>query len=132
MQDLPEKDEILYVDLKGRDPDEGFTQVPYVKGMLFLRRLEEVFGRERFDVFLRGYFNQFAFKSIVTGDFVDYLQKNLFEQNPDLAAKISVDEWLTQARFAARTPQPKSDALQKTETAAKEWVAGTPRPRRCQ
>ena len=75
MKELPDKDEILYVDLKGRDPDEGFTRVPYVKGMLFLRRMEEVFGRERFDNFLRGYFNQFAFQSIVTGDFVDYLQR---------------------------------------------------------
>ena len=45
MAELPDKDEILYVDLKGRDPDDGFTQVPYVKGMLFLRRLEEIFGR---------------------------------------------------------------------------------------
>ncbi len=87
MAELPDKDEILYVDLKGRDPDEGFTRVPYVKGMLFLRRLEEIFGRARFDTFLRGYFNQFAFKSIVTGDFVDYLQHNLLDQNPDLASE---------------------------------------------
>jgi leukotriene-A4 hydrolase len=124
MADLPEKDEILYVDLKGRDPDEGFTQVPYVKGMLLLRRLEEVFGRDKFDAFLRGYFNQFAFKSIVTADFVEYLQKNLLDQNRDLAAKINLDEWLTKPGLPAETPQPKSDALQKAETAAKDWAEG--------
>ncbi len=124
MADLPDKDEILYVDLKGRDPDEGFTQVPYVKGMLFLRRLEEIFGRDRFDTFLRGYFSQFAFKSIVTGDFVNYLQNNLLSQNPELAAKINVDEWLTQPGLPKDTPEPKSDSLQKTEAAAKQWVSG--------
>jgi leukotriene-A4 hydrolase len=125
MADLPDKDEILYVDLKGRDPDEGFTQVPYVKGMLFLRRLEEIFGRDRFDTFLRGYFNQFAFKSIVTGDFVDYLQHNLLDGSPDLASKINIEEWLTQPGLPKDTPQPKSDALQKTEATAKDWMAGT-------
>jgi aminopeptidase N len=124
MADLPDKDEILYVDLKGRDPDEGFTQVPYVKGMLFLRRLEEVFGRDRFDVFLRSYFNQFAFKSIVTADFVDFLQKNLLDQHPDLASKIDLNAWLTKPGFPAETPQPKSDALAKAETAAKDWTEG--------
>jgi leukotriene A-4 hydrolase/aminopeptidase len=124
MKDLPEKDQILYVDLKGRDPDEGFTQVPYVKGMLFLRRLEEIFGRDRFDVFLRGYFNQFAFRSIVTGDFVEYLNANLLSQDRDLAAKINVNEWLTKPGFPTDTPQPKSDALQKAEAAAKEWAEG--------
>jgi leukotriene-A4 hydrolase len=124
LNELPDKDELLYVDLKGRDPDEGFTRVPYVKGMLFLWRMEEVFGRERFDNFLRGYFNQFAFRSIVTGDFVDYLQDNLFRQNPELAAKINVDEWLTQPGLPKDAPQPKSDALQKTEVAAQEWASG--------
>jgi hypothetical protein len=124
MSELPDKDKVLYIDLKGRDPDDGFTQVPYVKGMLFLRRLEEIFGRERFDNFLRGYFNQFAFKSIVTGDFVDYLHKNLLDPNPDLAGRININEWLTEPGLPKDTPQPKSDALVKVETAAKEWADG--------
>ena len=33
---LPDKDQILYVDLDGRDPDDGMTQIPYEKGSLFL------------------------------------------------------------------------------------------------
>lgn len=125
MTDLPDKDQILYVDLTGRDPDEGFTQVPYVKGMLFLRRLEEVFGRDRFDSFLRGYFNEFAFRSIVTGDFVEYLQRNLLATNQNLASKIDVVEWLTKPGLPKDTPEPRSDALDKAETAAKNWAAGS-------
>ena len=49
MKDLPEKDTILKVDLAGRDPDDAFSNVPYEKGYLFLRTIEEAFGRERFD-----------------------------------------------------------------------------------
>lgn len=67
---LDARDEILQLDLTGRDPDEGSTSVPDEKGALFLRYLEETFGREKFDQFLKGYFDHFAFQSITTADFV--------------------------------------------------------------
>ncbi len=70
MATLPATDQVLHVDLTGRDPDDGFTEVPYEKGALFLRQLELAFGRDRFDKFLRGYFDHFAFQSITTADFV--------------------------------------------------------------
>src|SRR5215213_8573995 len=124
MADLPPRDQILYVDLQGRDPDEGFTQVPYVKGMLFLRRLEEVYGRDKFDVFLRGYFNQFAFQSIVTADFVDYLQKNLFEQNPNVVTQADVDEWISKPGLPKNAPQPASDAFTKVGAQAGDYASG--------
>ena len=50
----------------GRDPDDGCTLVPYEKGALLLRTIEKAVGRERFDAFLRGYFDHFAFRSITT------------------------------------------------------------------
>ena len=49
-------DSRLYIDLAGRDPDAGATEVPYEKGANFLRVLEKHFGREALDGFLRGYF----------------------------------------------------------------------------
>jgi len=44
----------LHVDLAGRDPDDGFSDIAYEKGSLFARLLEEQVGRERWDRFLRG------------------------------------------------------------------------------
>src|SRR5688572_15852500 len=82
---LEDRDEILHIDLNGRDPDEGSNDIPYEKGALFLRHLEETFGRARFDQFLKSYFNHFAFQSITTAQFVDYLNKNLLDKNPALA-----------------------------------------------
>ena len=32
---------MLHVDLTGRDPDEGMTRVPYEKGALFFRAIEQ-------------------------------------------------------------------------------------------
>ena len=77
MARLEDRDEILYVDLTGRDPDDGFTDVPYEKGALFLLHLEQTFGRERFDQFLRSYFDHFAFQSITTEQFLE-LPENEF------------------------------------------------------
>lgn len=124
MDDLPDADEILHVDLKGRDPDEGFTLVPYEKGALFLRHLEETFGRERFDQFLKSYFDHFAFQSITTADFRAYLQKNLLDSNPQLAAKVPVDEWITKPGLPASAPKPQSDAFAKVERQANDWLQG--------
>lgn len=118
------RDQILHVDLTGRDPDEGFTQVPYEKGALFLRHLEETFGRERFDQFLKGYFDHFAFQSITTADFIAYLKKNLLDSDPQLAAKVSVDDWIYKPGLPAGAPQPKSDAFAKVEEQAKGWLDG--------
>jgi hypothetical protein len=120
---LPDRDEILYIDLEGRDPDES-TGVPYVKGMLLLRRIEELAGRSRFDSFLRGYFAQFAFRSITTGDFVEYLRSNLLNQEADMAARLDLDTWLTKPGLPPSAPMPKSDALDKVEASAKSWLSG--------
>jgi aminopeptidase N len=75
MKSLPAADQRLVVDLAGRDPDEGTTLVPYVKGALLLRKLEEKHGRKRFDAFVRGYFDKFAFESITTEQFVEELSR---------------------------------------------------------
>lgn len=121
---LPTPDEILRVNLKGRDPDDGFTQVPYEKGALFLRRLEEEAGRPAFDRFLRSYFNRFAFQSIVTDDFLAYLRANLLNKNPRLAARVNLTEWIDQAGLPTDAPRAKSTAFTSIETAARDFAAG--------
>jgi leukotriene-A4 hydrolase len=120
---LEDRDEILYVDLKDRDPDEGFTEVPYEKGALFLLHLEETFGRARFDQFLKSYFNHFAFKSITTEQFVAYLKQNLLDKFPALAARVPVDEWINKPGLPANAPRPTSPAFARVEQQAKRWLS---------
>lgn len=122
MAGLDEKDKILHVDLVGRDPDNGFTGVPYEKGVLFLRSLEETFGRERFDRFIRGYFDHFSFQSITTADFVSYLKENLLDKYPQLAARVPVEEWIYKAGLPQSAPQPKSEAFARVENQAQLWM----------
>ena len=121
---LAERDEILHVDLKGRDPDDGFTQIPYEKGALFLRHLEETFGRARFDPFVRAYFDAHAFQSITTEDFTRYLRQNLLRRQPRLAARVPVEEWIYSAGLPASAPRPASDAFARVEAQAARWQRG--------
>ena len=120
---LEDRDEILHVDLKGRDPDEGFTDVPYEKGALFLLHLEQTYGRARFDQFLKSYFNHFAFQSITTEQFVAYLKQNLLDKDPGLAARVPVDEWINKPGIPASAPRPASPAFARVEQQAKRWLS---------
>ena len=121
---LEDRSKALYVDLKNRDPEECFTIVPYEKGALFLRHLEETFGRTLFDQFLCGYFSDFAFRSITTAEFVTYLKEHLLERDPRKASLIPVRQWLYGSELPACAPRPRSDALAKVDSQAESWLLG--------
>ena len=125
---LDEADELLHVDLAGRDPDDGMTQVPYEKGALLLRHLEERTGRARFDEFLRGYFDDFAFRSITTGDFVAYVRDQLPAADPPAGAAVPLEAWIERPGLPPDAPQPVSDAFGAVEQQAAAWSAGRRRP----
>lgn len=88
------EDTHLKLNLAGRDPDEALTDVAYEKGALFLQTIEEAVGREKWDEFLKNYFNNFAFQSMTSDRFVEYLNKELIGDDKELAAKVSVNEWV--------------------------------------
>jgi leukotriene-A4 hydrolase len=117
---LEDADEILYVNLTNRDPEDGVTRIPYEKGALFLRLLEETFGRPRFDRFMRGYFDQFAFQSITTSDFLAYASENLLDGQ--VGESDLIREWLYEPGLPASSPKPKSEAFASVEGQANLWL----------
>jgi len=124
MADLPKSDQVLHIDLKGRTPVDGLTDVPYEKGALFLRHLEAVYGRERLDAFLKGYFNHFAFKSITTAEFAEYLNDHLLKGDAEKAARAKVEEWLYKPGLPSDAPNPTAAALERVQASAHEFAAG--------
>ncbi|MDN3652919.1 M1 family metallopeptidase [Thalassotalea ponticola] len=121
---LPANDSILYLDLQGRDPDAAFSGVPYVKGQLFLMFLEQRFGREKFDPFVLDYFNHFAFQSIGTETFINYLRQNLIDKYPGIVSMNEVNEWIFTAGLPNTTPTPTSDVFVKIDALTAQWLAG--------
>jgi hypothetical protein len=83
----------LKLNLDERSPDDGMTEIAYVKGAFFLKTLEAAVGRENFDVFLKEYFNTYKFQTLTTEDFVAYLEENLLQKQ---AVEFNTNEWIYQ------------------------------------
>lgn len=113
----------LYLDLAGRDPDEGLTDVAYEKGALLLRTLEEHVGRERFDAFLREYFERYAFRTMTTADFVDYLSKQLFDG--EAPAELQLDAWIHGPGIPDNRPEIVSAAFEQVDAQLESWKNGS-------
>lgn len=88
--EFPE-DSKLKLKLEGRDPDDGMTTIAYIKGALFLKTLEELVGRDKFDPFVKSYFADHQFQTLTTEAFIIYLNDNLLTAN-DLT--FNTDEWI--------------------------------------
>jgi leukotriene-A4 hydrolase len=125
MAHLAPRDQVLHIDLKGRDPDDGATSVPYEKGYLFLLQLEKTFGRDRFDNYLRSYFDRYSFQSITTETALAYLKETLFDPHPELAEQIPLGNWISGPGLPVGAPRVHSVLFDKVDEAAKAWIAGS-------
>jgi leukotriene-A4 hydrolase len=123
--DLAPDDTHLFLNLEGRDPDDGTNDVAYQKGYFFLRKIEETVGRAKFDSFLRGYFDRFAFRSMTTDRFVAYLRSELV-RDPATEQAIAIDAWVYGPGIPPNCSKIQSRALADVEAAARAYLAGTP------
>ncbi len=122
MPQLPVLDTRLHVEIKNRDPDDAFSIVPYTKGMLFLMSLEQKFGRKIFDKFLRGYFADFAFKSIDTHHFIEYINDNLVKKYPNKITLEQIKEWINEPLLPVNAPKPSSNAFTLVQNLMDNWL----------
>ncbi|HZI94432.1 MAG TPA: M1 family metallopeptidase [Patescibacteria group bacterium] len=119
-------DQKLRIDLTGRDPDDGFTDIPYNKGALLLRLLEDSYGRDVFDTFLRSWFDEHAFQSVTTDVFTAFLEERLLGANQPVAGRTRPDvfAWIDQPGLPADAPVFHSEALALADDAARRFGAG--------
>ncbi|RMH87903.1 M1 family peptidase [Lysobacter pythonis] len=87
------------------DPDGASSVTVYTKGAWMLQWLEQVYGREVFDPFLKGYFDHFAFQSITTQQFLDYLKTHLLDKHPGKATMEQVEQWIYQPGIPESAPR---------------------------
>jgi leukotriene-A4 hydrolase len=114
----------LAVDLKGRDPDDGFSDIAYEKGRFFVGFLESRLGRAALDEFLRGYFAKFAFQSVTTDDFRAYLREHVLDKPDAKLTLAEVNAWIDQPGLPSTVVMPQSDAFQIVDTARADWLEG--------
>lgn len=119
---------LLYLNLEGKDPDDGMTQVAYDKGAALLRLLEETVGRERWDAYLRGYFDRNAFQPMTTERWLADLQTHLVRGDASIAQQVQdvgLERWIRGAGIPANFPMPASDRFAKVEAQARAFTRGT-------
>ncbi len=107
-ESLHPEDSRLKLELNYRNPDEGMTDIAYVKGAFFLRTLEKAVGRERFDQFLSEYFEHYAFQTISTEEFIQYLNDELLDKD---GIEFNVNEWIYQPGLPSNCVTISSDRL---------------------
>lgn len=119
-------DSRLSVDLRGRDPDEGLSDVAYEKGALFLRELEDSYGREVFDPFVRKWFDEHAFTSVDSDEFEAFLDRELVKVAKPLPQHEAArpDAWIRGEGVPPGAPQPSSDAFTKVDRAIAAFGSG--------
>ncbi len=124
LQRLPARDQVLAIDLRGRDPEEGSNDVPYEKGRLFLDWLESRIGADALDALLRDWFASHAFQSVTTEQFRDYLLEGLRTQAPGRVDVAQVDEWLYQPGLPSFAVLRTSDVFTRIDAQRADWLAG--------
>jgi leukotriene-A4 hydrolase len=103
------------------DPDNQSGATVYIKGAWFLQFLEKRFGRDVFDPWLKSYFDHFAFQSITTQQFRDYLKTNLVETHPNVVTMQEVDTWLYEPGIPATAPLTESGKFSTVNAARIAW-----------
>lgn len=121
IKDDHSEDTHLKLALNGRDPDAGMTSIAYVKGAFFLKTLEEKVGREKFDEFLKSYFEDHQFQTLTTAQFEKYLYDRLLTPNK---IRFNTDDWLYKAGIPKNCVKIVSPRFEKIQQLADRFAAG--------
>ena len=118
----------LHLDVKGRHPDEGNSDIAYEKGAAFLRTIEAAVGRERFDEWLKGWFSSHAFQPVTSKIFLDDIRQNLVKGDKGLEAKLMLDRWVYQPGVPPNMVRPAADTFAEQDRAAAAFAGGSAAP----
>ena len=110
------------------DPDGSSSATVYTKGAWMLQWLEQAYGRDVFDPFLKGYFDHFAFQSITTQQFLDYIKANLIDKHPGKVTLDQVESWIYKPGIPDFAPQVQARPFAVVDTARTAWLQDSKLP----
>ncbi len=114
----------LHLDLEGQDPDAGMTSIAYDKGAVFLRTIEEIVGRARWDAYLRSWFDRHAFEPATSEMFLEDLRANLIRGDQALEQRLMLDQWVYGTGLPANAARPDPAAFAEVDVATQAFIAG--------
>ncbi len=115
----------LHIDLKARSPDDGLTDIAYEKGAAFLRTIEANVGRDRFDAWMKGWFDRHPFQPVTTSMFLADIRQHLVKGDAALEQKLMLDQWVYQPGIPANMAKPDPAAFAEVDKSVTAFAAGT-------
>jgi leukotriene-A4 hydrolase len=113
----------LHIDLTGRNPDDGMTNIAYEKGATFLRTIEAAVGRERWDAYLKDYFDRHAFQPQTSARFLADLREHLVKGDASLEKQLGLDAWVFEPGLPANAVHITAEAFTQVDGAATAFAA---------
>lgn len=115
----------LKLDLADRDPDDGMSDIAYEKGYLLLRTIEESLGRQKFDQFLKKYFDENAFKTMTTEQFLERLKQELMDGSEEKYTELQIEEWVYQPGLPSNCVTINSTLFAQVDSQLQVFMNGT-------
>ena len=118
----------LHLDSKEGVPDGGSSGIIYDKGAVFLRTLEKIVGRDKWDAYLRSYFDRHAFQPMTSARFLADMRSNLVKGDQVLEQKLQLDAWVYKPGLPSNVARPDPAAFAAVDKAVQSFTAGGPAP----
>ena len=104
------------------DPLNYNSSITYDKGALFLHTVETIVGRERFDPWLRSWFDRHAFEPATSGMFLADMRENLIGNDPALEQKLMLEQWVYGTGIPGNVSRPDPQAFATVDAAARTYA----------
>jgi aminopeptidase N len=115
----------LHIDARGRSPDDVSSNIAYEKGAAFLRTIEATVGRDRFDAYLKGWFERHMFQPVTSAIFLADLRQHLVKGDKALEQKLMLDQWVYQPGIPANMVKPDPKAFAEVDQAVAAFAGGS-------
>lgn len=102
--------------------DSAGSAIVYNKGAAFLRTLEHAVGREKFDAWLRSWFDRHAFQPATSAMFLADMRENLVKGDAELEKKLMLEEWIYQPGLPGNVYRPDAAAFAEVDAAVKAYA----------
>jgi leukotriene-A4 hydrolase len=105
------------------DPNGGNSGIIYDKGAIFLRTLEQRVGRERWDIYLRSWFDRNAFSPATSAMFLADIREHLVRGDAATEADLLLDQWVYQPGLPVNVARPDPAAFATVDRAVAAYAA---------
>jgi len=118
----------LHLPPKEAVPDGGASGIIYDKGAVFLRTLEKIIGRDKWDAYLRSYFDRHAFQPMTSARFLADMREHLVKGDRALEQKLQLDNWVYKPGLPSNVARPGPAAFASVDDAVRAFASGGPAP----